>query len=407
MDKYMKEWVYLNDLASSKGFTWGMLEEKGEWYQYMGTDVHVLSKDKVKEIELATERIGKIYQKMYHRLMEDFILFNRLGLPISTWEVTSIRSSLFSYITRFDLVVTDNEIKLLEANTDTPTGLVESSIVNKILCDYKGMIDINRIEEGLHVAWGKWLEETKVPKEETIYFTSYGWHEEDKMTTLFIMECCPHPHKKYVPIEEILVSPQGVYTKDGDEMTYVYRLYPLEFLEYDYADSGESVGQWFLDHVANGRVYLMNPPSAYMMQSKAVMALIWELYENKDSMWTKEELKWIEKYFLPTYTSKSKLEGVDYVVKPVLGREGGGVRIFNKDNELITQDEEMWYSEYNKVYQKYIEMPNVTIGTIEGDYTGKLLIGSFLLGGRPSGLFLRVGEKITGNLSMFIGVGVE
>ncbi|MDA1570464.1 glutathionylspermidine synthase, partial [Bacillus cereus] len=38
---------------------------------------------------------------------------------------------------------------------------------------------------------------------------------------------------------------------------------------------------------------------------------------------------------------------------------------------------------------------------------GKLLIGSHLIGGEPAGLFLRVGERITGNLSMFIGISTE
>ena len=52
-------------------------------------------------------------------------------------------------------------------------------------------------------------------------------------------------------------------------------------------------------------------------------------------------------------------------------------------------------------------MPDCTIDTWDGDYTGKLLIGSHLIGGEPAGLFLRVGERITGNLSMFIGISTE
>ena len=32
-------------------------------------------------------------------------------------------------------------------------------------------------------------------------------------------------------------------------------------------------------------------------------------------------------------------------------------------------------------------MPDCTIDTWDGDYTGKLLIGSHLIGGEPAGLF--------------------
>jgi len=54
------------------------------------------------------------------------------------------------------------------------------------------------------------------------------------------------------------------------------------------------------------------------------------------------------------------------VAKPLWGREGGGISIFDNQQTLIDED--------------------------------------FLINGKPSGLFLRVGERITGNLSMFFGI---
>ncbi|TCK01354.1 UNVERIFIED_ORG: glutathionylspermidine synthase [Anoxybacillus amylolyticus] len=405
---YLKRWALLHQKAKESGFGWGMLEEEDGWHQYMGIDVLLFSQKQWDRIRLATERIGRIYQKMYEFLMseEGVLWFGRLSLPVATWDVTKVRSSLFSYITRFDLVVDGETIKLLEGNTDTPTGIVESSVVNRLLCDYHQKRSPNRIAEGLRRAWKRWLNEMMVPSWKTIYFTSYGWHEEDRETTKFIQKCCPHPQTRYIPIEDIVVSEEGVYTKEGSPIEYLYRLYPLEFLESDYAETGEPVGKWMLNHISNQTVKMLNPPSAYMMQSKAVMALIWEMYEERHPIWTTEEREWIGMYFLPTYQTNLFCDS-SYVVKPVLGREGGGVQIFNQNGEIVEQDEEMWYSEYSKVYQQYIEMPETTIETWDGPYRGKLLVGSFLLGGEPSGLFLRVGEKITGNLSMFVGVAVE
>lgn len=405
---YFKRWALLHQKAKEQGFGWGMLEEEDGWHQYMGIDVLSFSPKQWDEIRLATERIGRIYQKMYEFLMSEdgSPLFSRLALPVSTWEVASVSSSLFSYIVRFDLVVDGEAIKLLEGNTDTPTGIVESATANRLLCDYHRKRSPNRIEEGLCRAWKRWLAETAVPLEKTIYFTSYGWHEEDRETTQFIQRHCPHPRTRYIPIEDIVVSESGVYTKEGMPIEYLYRLYPLEFLEHDYAETGEPVGKWMLNHIANQTVKLLNPPSAYMMQSKAVMALIWETCEQSHPLWSEEEKEWIRLYFLPTYQT-NQFGGIPHVVKPVLGREGGGVQIMDAKGNVVEQDEEMWYAEYEKVYQQYVEMPSVTIETWDGPYTGKLLVGSFLLGGEPSGLFLRVGERITGNLSMFVGVSVE
>ena len=59
---------------------------------------------------------------------------------------------------------------------------------------------------------------------------------------------------------------------------------------------------WFtiLDHIAQERVKIINPPAAFVMQNKSVLALIWKLYE-ESVFFTEEEQDIIYKYFLPTY----------------------------------------------------------------------------------------------------------
>ncbi|MBJ6870614.1 glutathionylspermidine synthase family protein, partial [Vibrio cholerae] len=90
--------------------------------------------------------------------------------------------------------------------------------------------------------------------------------------------------------------------------------------------SGKSIGLMFLDHIAQGRVKIINPPSAFLIQNKGVLALIWQLHE-QNKWFTEKEHKIIEKYFLPTYFSKDKFEenDIDYVKNATFGREGGGV----------------------------------------------------------------------------------
>ena len=144
-----------------------------------------------------------------------------------------------------------------------------------------------------------------------------------------------------------------------------------------------------------------------LCKTKSVLALIWKLYE-ESVFFTEEEQDIIYKYFLPNiFSNKRFLERHEsYVSKPVFGREGSGVSIYEND-ELLAEDKTEYYFEQRKIYQQYIEMPDYTIDTWDGPYTGKLLIGSHCISGRAAGLFLRVGEKITGNLSMFTGVTIE
>ena len=45
-------------------------------------------------------------------------------------------NGLFSYFTRFDFIVNGDDIKLIEVNCDTPTGYLEPSVANEVLCRY-------------------------------------------------------------------------------------------------------------------------------------------------------------------------------------------------------------------------------------------------------------------------------
>ncbi|WP_163147413.1 glutathionylspermidine synthase family protein [Bacillus paranthracis] len=404
---YMKKWFTLTEQASMHGFTWPSLLENDEWCQYMSTSIKKIKKEEYYDIIEATDLVKTIFQRIYDYLLESYEGFLQLKLPTELWEVTRTHyEGLFSYFTRFDFIVTNGEIKLIEINADTPTGYLEPSVANQVLCDHHNVINPNCLEEKLHKAWNKIITDYQLKPNDLIHFTSYDWHEEDFQTVKFIQQHCPQPND-YVGIQSIVVKDDGLYTPGGIKIEYLYRLYPLEYLLDDKDSSGKRIGLMFLDHIAQGRVKIINPPSAFLIQNKGVLALIWQLHE-QNQWFTEQEHAIIEKYFLPTYFSKDKFEenNIDYVKKATLGREGGGVSIINQGKE-VAADKTPYYDQQHKIYQKYIEMPDCTIDTWDGDYTGKLLIGSHLIGGEAAGLFLRVGEKITGNLSMFIGITTE
>ncbi|NRQ71809.1 glutathionylspermidine synthase family protein [Bacillus cereus] len=404
---YMKKWFTLSEQASMHGFTWPSLLENDEWCQYMSTSIKEINKKEYYDIIEATDLVKTIFQRIYEYLLESYEGFLQLKLPTELWEVTRTHyEGLFSYFTRFDFIVTNGEIKLIEINADTPTGYLEPSVANQVLCDHHNVINPNCLEEKLHKAWNKIITDYQLKPNDLIHFTSYDWHEEDFQTVKFIQQHCPQPND-YVGIQSIVVKDDGLYTPGGIKIEYLYRLYPLEYLLDDKDSSGKRIGLIFLDHIANGRVKIINPPSAFLLQNKGVLALIWQLHE-QNQWFTEQEHAIIEKYFLPTYFSKDKFEknDIDYVKKATLGREGGGVSIINQGKE-VAADKTPYYDQQHKIYQKYIEMPDCTIDTWDGEYTGKLLIGSHLIGGEAAGLFLRVGEKITGNLSMFIGITTQ
>lgn len=58
---------------------------------------------------------------------------------------------------------------------------------------------------------------------------------------------------------------------------------------------------------------IINPPAAFLMQNKSVLALIWQLYE-EEVFFEEEERGIIQKYFLPTYfTNKTFIEKMNHM----------------------------------------------------------------------------------------------
>lgn len=407
---YLKKWLELNEKMMKENFIWGTLEEKDEYEQYMSYDIYKMSRKQWNEVQEATKKISHIINKSYKIIYNDLALRSSLGLPAESWEAVDIPSNYFSYFTRFDLIINNGQIKVIEVNCDTPTGYLETSVANRIICEEHGYKSPNKLESNIHRAWTQIIRDYGIERDENVYFTSYGWHDEDRETVKFNMKHSGLDSRAiYIPIEDIVVADDGVYDDKGNKIKYLYRLYPLEYLIEDYDENGRHIGKMFLNHIAEGRVKVINPPSAFMMQSKAVMAIIWSFCKDvRTDLFTIEELIDINKYFLPTYFDTDIFEyyNIPYVSKPIFGREGGGVKIIDDNGKIVEKDEENWYSEWASINQQYVEMPDMTLNTWGGEYAGKLLFGSFLIGGEPSGLFLRVGEKITGNLSMFCGITV-
>lgn len=408
-ESYMKIWFDLVLKMSREGFTWSSLLENDEWNQYMSPSLYTMSKIQWERIMEATNQITNVLQRTWELLKNEPDLFLKLNLPISSWDAVKAKSfnEIFSYFCRYDLIVTDDQIKMIEVNVDTPTGLMEPSVANRIICEAHSVSQPNTIEEKLIQAWEKIKRDYQIQSTDKIFYTSYGDHEEDSQTVHFNLKHCLNQETEYVGIEDIVVSESGLYTPRGERIEFLYRLYPLEYLDEDVDANGKNIGHLFLKHIADGNVKIINPPSAFMIQSKALLALIWELYESESTLYSSLEREAIKNYFLPTYFSAEPFEqsGTAYVSKPIWGREGGGVSII--DNSVIEEDRTDYYYNQRKIYQKYIEMPDQEIGTWDDVYKGKLLIGSHVIGGETAGLFLRVGERITGNLSMFMGITVE
>jgi glutathionylspermidine synthase len=380
--------------------------------EYALASIHYITQEFRREISYATEELGKIYAKTVITLQQGpEELLSLLGLPQEAFSAIRfpIYKDFITTIGRFDFAQTPDGLKMLEFNSDTPTSIVEAFYVNGHVCEALGAINPNcGMEKDLSMAFGQIVNNYKQMglSTETIVFSSLNWHEEDRGTTEYLLKQSGL-NGIFIPLEDLRVFEDRLcYVEDQKykPIDVWYRLHALEKLAEEKDEDGYPTGEHVLDLIGRGRLAIINQPSAFIAQSKGVQCLIWGLYE-EGQFFNKREQEIIEKYMLPTYFENKFEEKSPYVMKPIFGREGGAVSLFNPDGSLIDKDKDEFYWDQPMIYQKMVELKEIEAETISGLYKGRALWGSFFIGGKASACCLRIGDLITGNLSCFLPVG--
>ena len=384
--------------------------------EYALYDLFFFSPSEITEIRQATNRAGHIFFKTA-KLLRNSSDETLAQLDLPKRILPFIRHQglpVESVISRLDLVQTDEGYKVLELNADTPTFEKEVFHVNGILARKFSAKDPNQgYEEELGAAIRKAILEVSIKlkmEEPYIVFTSHDDHLEDRGTACYLMELADLP-AKFVPLHKLqILRGEGLFDDEGRKIDILYRpTYPLEHLIDDQDPvTKDLVGISLLELVSEEKLAILNPISAFLLQSKAVQAVIWGLMELDHPFFTEMEKKWIRQYFLPTYLEEDVFlrKGIKYVKKPCFGREGDTVEIF-QDKKRIMQDIHKTYVNSQPVFQQYVELPTYHIKTTEGMKEAKLLIGSFLINGEASGIGIRAGKQITDNNAYFLPIGMK
>jgi glutathionylspermidine synthase len=395
--------------------------------EYALLDIHKQTQAEVRDIRVAAEKVGGIFVKVAPLLrdLDDETLL-QLGFPKESLAYCRIKTIPQEYIIgRLDFIVSNSEIKLLEFNSDTPTFIKETFDANDYVCDYFGLqnpnkssIDILRGEmrKAVAASW-KHLNKPGTPK---IVFTSHGDNFEDMWTTRYLQEHLELP-SEYVSLDQLkiltepfdvdgVVSEPGLFTPSGERIDILYRqTYPIEHLVNDIEPAtNENVGQELIKLIVENKVMVINPPSAFLLQSKAVQALIWGLHED-GKYFTEDEHTIINQYFLPTYLEPDEFLKTNraFVRKPSFGREGDTVEIFNGLGESINAEPQKTYGDTLPVYQAFYPLPEATVRTTSGEKQLHLMYGCFLLNNKAGAIGIRAGGVITNNFSYFLPVGIE
>ncbi|OAT72889.1 glutathionylspermidine synthase family protein [Parageobacillus thermoglucosidasius] len=393
--------------------------------EYALLDYHMLTEEEAEQIRTATSRIGHLYRKtakLLRQLPDETLRllgFHREALPFLRIPVLPAET----VIARADLVHVGGTFKLIELNADTPTFIRETFDINERAASFFHLRSPNKgevryVSEAVQHAILQSYRLLHRDGEPYVVFTSHEDHMEDRETVRYLQRISGMEaayvslHELYVVAEDVPlrgggVLRRGLYDGEGRRIDVLYRqTYPLEHLVEDRSPDGTKVGIQLLELWKEREVALINPPSAFLLQSKAVQALIWGLYEEGNPFFTDEERQWISEHFLPTYLDEEYFldQQLMYVQKPAFGREGDTVVIKNGKGEPIVADIQQTYKDETPVYQQYVPLPETVVKTINGCETVRLLHTCFLINGKAMGIGLRAGGMITNNLSYYLPV---
>lgn len=330
------------------------------------------TESQIDELESATAELHRmcitaaehvIKNQLYHKLQ---IPTNAVPLIERSWENDDP-----SILGRMDLVYDGNlPPKLLEYNADTPTALLEASVIQWFwLKDrFPDSDQFNSIHEKLIDCWSKFRHELR----NGIYFSCVKDSREDLGNLEYLRDTAHQAGLKteHIYIEEIgFDSLNNKYVDIKDNVIHsMFKLYPWEWLISD--DFGKYLGQSCLS--------LIEPCWKMLLSNKAILAILWELYPFHPNLL---EASFDSQHFQDNYVSK-----------PFLSREGSNISVYC--NGAVTKFEGN-YNNGATVYQELARTP-----CFDGNYP---VVGSWVIGGEPAGIGIREDRSlITTDTSRFV-----
>jgi glutathionylspermidine synthase len=277
---------------------------------------------------------------------------------------------------RFDLAYDGKSPpKMLEYNADTPTSLLEVSVIqwDWLQALHPGADQFNSVHEKL-VAYWQWISgdlQQNTDVGAMVHFASID-DIEDGMTAAYMAETAAQAglKVKLLSMEDIGWDPSAKEFCDREDVRIdtLFKLYPWEWL----------IHEPFGAHIKPSGVAMIEPAWKMVLSNKGILPILWEMFPEHGNL-------------LPAYFDDPN--GMfEYAKKPLLSREGANVTVHTmKEHVESTGD----YGAEGYVFQQLAPIP---------DFGGKRpIIGSWIIGQEAAGMGVREADGwVTGNTSRFV-----
>ena len=372
----------------SIGFVWHTDDDSTP---YIADEIVEVDSEEADAYYAAANELYDMFVEAGEHVIENDLLHD-IGIPFNlvdavkmSWD-NDVHWHLYG---RFDFAggLDGKPIKLIEFNADTPTALFETSIVQWATLKLNGMEEshqFNNLHEALVENFKRMItmEEDVSSFEESydgwkILFSSVKGNIEEENTVRLLQSIANEAGyvTEFAYADEVeFDAEEGVSYKDVD-YEYWFKLLPWE----DIAIEESDLAMLLTQIMENQKAIILNPAYTLMFQSKAFMAILWDLYPNHP---------------LLLETSFEPLEGIAQVEKKIFGREGANTIIVDENEEIIAETDGE-YGEFPSIFQEYVELPK--------NDKGESYQAGVFYAYEGCGLGFRKGGLILDNASKFVG----
>jgi len=356
-------------LVESQGMAYHTMDDNTYWDE---NACYRFSEREIDALEAATEELQRLclaaVEQVIRRDLFDRLKIPRQFVPLISRSWENRAPSLYG---RFDLVYNGlHPPKLLEYNADTPTSLLEASVIQWFWLrdSFPEADQFNSIHEKLIDFWRN----NPALLSQPVYFSCADGSSEDLGNVEYLMDTAVQAgvDARHIFIEEIGWDSSGLRFVDLDEapIPTLFKLYPWEWL----------IAEEFGQNLLIAPTQMIEPPWKMILSNKGILPILWELFPGHP-------------FLLPASFDEGGISG-DLVRKPIFSREGGNVTIL-ADGRTIENPGS--YGGEGWIYQQFAPLP-----CFDGNHA---VIGSWVIDGRPAGIGIREDTgPITTNGSRFL-----
>ncbi|MGH2459984.1 MAG: glutathionylspermidine synthase family protein [Chloroflexota bacterium] len=365
---------------------------------YLALNAIAIAPDESARLARLTGVFSRVFDRAASRLAGDVSRLQELGFPWVAAELLSAEQPRVPVVGRFDwLQDVAGRWWLLEFNADTPSGLREAMVadrlVHELLPEARGLA---RPSDGLadRVAEEVARAMEGLPGDQTLGLVTDAGELEDLSQMAFTRDVLKEPLARRNTVVALGDVDNLRRTSDGlalgrQLLGALYRYYPFESM------LGLPAFAAIYEAVAEGKLRLLNGLYGLLLQHKGLIAWLWE--HRNDSDFSTEERAAIRDHLPPTRgiaDDPAEIEG-PVVIKQVFGREGEEV-FFSED--LLADDWTTLRQRRTYVVQQRIAVAEldavVWSSTGPRIQRGHVTVGSFAVGGEFAGYYSRFGSKI-------------